>query len=160
MKRLEKRIQNFPSLYLTCSFLISKISLRCHYKITWTIICIDFRWQEVFVLIWCYEVCLMLWSLLLCLIISTVSELQLIAATYIWEYINENLFSVLFAIINTQKNFNHVTLDICKSIWSWKTLFCSIRGSFCSGNNKFCEFLNLWNFLFAKVTWRNVSTCR
>ena len=101
---------------------------------------------------------LMLWSLLLCLIISTVSELQLIAATYIWEYINENLFSVLFAIINTQKNFNHVTLDVCKSIWSWKTLFCSIRESFCSANNKFCDFLNLWNFLFAKVTWRNVST--
>ena len=49
------------------------------------------------------------------LIILIVSELQLIVATYVREYESENLFSVLFAIISTQKNFDHVNLTIRES---------------------------------------------
>ena len=49
------------------------------------------------------------------LIILTASEFQLIAAIYVREYISENLFFVLSAIVSTQKKFDDVNLAIRES---------------------------------------------
>ena len=40
----------------------------------------------------------------------TVSELYLITAIYVQEYISENLFSVLFTVTSTQKNLDCLNL--------------------------------------------------
>ena len=47
--------------------------------------------------------------------ILIVSELQLIAATYVRECISGNLLSLLFAIIITQIKFDDVNFDIWES---------------------------------------------
>ena len=73
-------------------------------------------------------------------ILNHINQLLLFAATYVPEYISENLFSALSATISTQKKLGHVNLDIWESQWSRKSPFaktcvCKMRTLF--------DFLNL-----------------
>ena len=94
---------------------------------------------------------LMLRSLLSRLIILTVSEFQLIVATYVWEYIRESLFSVLFVIISTQKKLDHVDLAIWPFNGREKSFFTLFAKVYVREMIKFSDFLNLQNFMVAKV---------
>ena len=71
---------------------------------------------------------LMSWSLLLPLKILAVSKLQLTAEIYVWEYINENLFSVFSAIIRTQKKIDHVLL-FC-FFFNWDSLHARLNSHY------------------------------
>ena len=86
-------------------------------------------------------------------ILNHINQLQLIAATYVRECISEYFFSVLFANISTQKKLDHMLIwRFAKDNGQEKSFFglfvkVSVREMI-----KLSDFLNLQNFMVAKVS--------
>ena len=111
----------------------------------------DSRWHEVLILLWCYEVSIWCYEVsLVSLIILTVSELQLIEATYVREYISENFFSVFFCY------YQYAEKSLIMLIWPFTKVndrdFALFAKVYVLKMPKFWDFLNLRNFLLAKVS--------
>ena len=128
----------------------------------WTIFGNDSRWHEVFILLWCYEVSIWCYEVsLVSLIILTVSELQLIEATYVREYISENFFSVFFCY------YQYAEKSLIMLIWPFTKVndrdFALFAKVYVLKMPKFWDFLNLRNFLLAKFLilkyFRSASSC-